>query len=76
MVLTHWKSTITGGLIAGLIAISTIDNIGSLSKFQVACCFAAAALTAMFGAVSADAKQSPPSPLAPQPPTPCPTCGK
>lgn len=66
--LTHWKSTLTGGLIAGLIAISTITNIHELSTLQIGCCFAAAALTAIFGAVSADAKQ--------KSQTPCPVCGK
>jgi hypothetical protein len=66
--LTHWKSTLIGGLIAGLIAISTLANADTLTKWQIGACFAASALTAMFGAVSADAKQKPQDP--------CPVCGK
>lgn len=57
--LSHWQSTLVGALAAGLISVSTIHDIASLTKFQIVCAFLGAALAAAFGVVSADAKQTP-----------------
>lgn len=58
----HWRTTITGAGIAGLLAVSTIANADNLKWWQIVCAFLAAALITINGAVGADAKQTPKDP--------------